>query len=291
MSLFFGMPGNEKLATQLASLTASAAGLIETRHFPDGESYVRIHGELKDKDIYIVCTLADPDFQILPLFFAARAIRAKGVASLTLIAPYLAYLRQDAEFEAGEAVSSRIFADLISHEFDALVTVEPHLHRYSSLDEIYSIRTEIVRASAPIGAWIRDNVRSPIILGPDAESTQWVDAVAIKAGCPWATFRKERHGDRDVRLVPPVVESRDHTPVLIDDIISSGETMIEAIKILESQSWPAAYCIAIHALFDVATATRLRALNTSVLTTDTVANPFSHFEIAPLIAERLSIPA
>lgn len=288
MKLFFGMPGNEKLAEELAQLTGSETGAIETRRFPDGETYVRVHGEPKDRDTYLVCTLADPDHHLLPLLFAARTIHASGAKIVTLIAPYLAYLRQDTEFHKGEAVSSRIFADLIGREFDGLVTIDPHLHRYRSLDEVYSIPSKVVRTSELIGAWVRENVASPVVVGPDAESAQWVEAIAASAGCPWSTFTKERHGDRSVRLVPPKEEFRDRTPVLVDDIISSGATMIGAARILAAQQWPAPYCIAVHALFDAATATQLKSLTRAVLTTDTIANPFSHFRIAPLIAGQLA---
>lgn len=290
MKLFFGMPGNQECASDLAVLTASETGEIETRRFPDAETYVRIHGEAKDRATYLVCTLADPDHQIMPLLFAARTIRALGARSVTLVAPYLAYLRQDAEFRDGEAVSSRIFADLISREFDALITVDPHLHRYGSLDKVYSIPTQIVGTSELIGTWVRDNVSSPVVIGPDAESAQWVKAVASNAGCPWSNFTKERHGDRNVELMPPHANDfRGRTPVLFDDIISSGATMIGAAKILEAQGWPAPYCIAVHALFDATTATHLTAVARAVLTTDTVTNSFSHFRVAPLIAAQIAI--
>ena len=113
MAKFFGMPGNAELADELAVLTGSEAGLVETRRFPDGESYVRIHGDVAE-EVFLVCTLARPDEQFLPLIFAERAMRASGATNVTLIAPYLSYLRQDREFNAGEAVSSQIFADLLS---------------------------------------------------------------------------------------------------------------------------------------------------------------------------------
>lgn len=290
MKLFFGMPDNQHLAVELASLTASETGDIETRRFPDGETYLRVHSEPDGRDTYLVCTLADPDRHFLPMMFAARTIRASGAKTVSLIAPYLAYLRQDAEFNPREAVSSRIFADLISREFDSLTTVDPHLHRYWSLDEVYSIPTAVVRTSELIGAWIRENVSSPVVVGPDAESAQWVEAIASSAGCPWSTFEKVRHGDRSVRLVPPnASEFRGLTPVLVDDIISSGATMIGAARILQAQKWEAPYCIAVHALFDATTATHLKALTRALLTTDTIANEFSHFRVAPLIAEQLAI--
>ena len=282
------MPGNADLADALAVHTGSEAGLIETHRFPDGETYVRIH-DAADEQSFLVCTLARPDEQFLPLTFAARAIRALGAKTLTLIAPYLAYLRQDRQFKEGEAVTSRIFADLISCQFDALITIDPHLHRYASLSEIYGIPTTVVHTAEVIGAWVRQNVKAPVVMGPDKESEQWVEEVARHAGCPWAVFQKERHGDRNVRISPPNLEAfADRTPVLIDDIISSGATMIGAAKLLLDAGLPPGFCVAVHALFDEPVSAELASLFQEVLTTDSIPNQFSRFQVAPLIAKQLA---
>jgi ribose-phosphate pyrophosphokinase len=288
MAAFFGMPGNTDLADDLAVHTGLEAGSIETRRFPDGETYVRIQGAADDQS-FLVCTLARPDKQFLPLTFAARAIRESGAKRLSLIAPYLAYLRQDRQFKEGEAVSSRVFAALVSREFDALVTVDPHLHRYASLGEIYCIPTKVVQTSEMIGAWVRHNVREPVVMGPDKESAQWVEDVARHAACPWAIFRKERHGDRDVTLTSPNLDLfGDCTPVLIDDIISSGATIIGAAKILLDAGLRPGFCIAVHALFDARVSTELASLFEAVLTTDSIPNRFGRFQVAPLIAKALA---
>lgn len=287
MATFFGMPGNGDLAEELAVLAGSEVGGIETRRFPDGETYVRIH-DAPTEEAVLVCTLARPDEQFLPLVFAARAIRASGAKKVTLVAPYLAYLRQDRQFQSGEAISSRIFADLINREFDALVTVDPHLHRYASLAEIYNIPTILVHAAGVIGAWIRDNVKSPAVIGPDDESAQWVEEVAHYAGCPWAVFGKERHGDRDVTLAPPNFEPfLGSTPVIVDDIVSSGTTMIGAAKVLLAAGLRPGFCVAVHALFDDAVSIELASRFQRVLTSDSIPNRFSQFEVAPLIAKQL----
>lgn len=284
------MPGNEKLADEIAKLTGSASAGIECRRFPDGESYVRLGADRMHEDVLLVCTLARPDEQFLPLVFAARALRAGGVRTLTLIAPYIAYMRQDRAFHPGEAVSSQIFADLISREFDGLVTVDPHLHRYASLREIYRIPTRVAHSGELIGRWIQKNVRSPVVLGPDAESAQWVEEIARIVGCPFGVFHKKRRGDREVRLAPPALEF-DHalTPVLVDDIISSGATMREAAKLLIAAGMRRPYCIAVHALFDDSTGAELSSLAERLLTTDAIPNRYSAFSIASLVVEQLAV--
>lgn len=288
MAAFFGMPDNAELARDLAARLGLEADSIETRRFPDGESYVRVKGSV-DQHAFLVCTLARPDDQFLPLIFAERAMRASGAKRVTLIAPYLAYLRQDRQFKSGEALASRIFADLVSQEFDALVTVDPHLHRYASLSEVYRIPVTVVDTAEVIGSWVRENVPAPAIVGPDSESAQWVEEVARFAGCPWMVFDKERHGDRDVDLKPPDLTSlKGLTPVLVDDIIASGATAIRAAKILVDAGLKRGFCVAIHALFNDQVSTDLGAMFEAVLTTDSIPNPLSRFEVAPLIAAGLA---
>src|SRR6185503_12811188 len=121
----------------------------------------------------ILCTLADPDAKFLPLIFAAATARELGAARVGLVAPYLAYMRQDRRFNPGEAVTSRYVAKLISGAFDWLVTVDPHLHRYGALGEIYTIPTRAIHAAPLMSDWIRRNVPDPLIVGPDSESEQW----------------------------------------------------------------------------------------------------------------------
>ena len=92
----------------------------------------------------IVCSLQHADETILPLVFAAGTMRELGATRVGLVAPYLAYMRQDRRFHEGEAVSAVHFATLVSRSVDWMVTVEPHLHRVATLGEIYSIPTDAV---------------------------------------------------------------------------------------------------------------------------------------------------
>ena len=109
-------------------------------------------------------------------------------------------MRQDRRFKPGEAITSRQTAELLSNAFDWLVTVDPHLHRYGSLSEIYRIPTHVVHATPLISKWIREHVANPLIIGPDSESEQWVSAVANDAGSPYSVLEKVRRGDRDVEI-------------------------------------------------------------------------------------------
>lgn len=283
------LPGNEAFAARLARSLELEVAPLESRRFPDGESYVRLAGDVAGAEMLVVCTLADPDPQFLRLAYAARTARELGAARLTLIAPYLAYMRQDKRFHPGEAVTSRYFADLLSREFDALVTVDPHLHRHKSMAEIYAIPARVLHAAPALARWIGQHVPHPVIIGPDAESEQWVAEVAAGANAPSVVLRKERFGDRDVRIsLPDLTPWRDRTPVLVDDIVSSGRTLLEAARLLRGAGFAAPVCVAVHPLFADDAFALLQAAAQRLVSTDAIAHPSNAIGLAPLFAHALA---
>ncbi len=289
--LILALPGNERLAADLADRLGAELGGLETRRFPDGETYVRLLTDVTDRSVIVVCTLARPDEQFLGLIYVARTARSLGAARLTLAAPYLAYMRQDIAFRPGEAVTSAVFAALLSQAFDALVTVDPHLHRHKSLSAIYDIPALALRAAPLLGDWIGRTVERPLIVGPDAESEQWAAEVAAQAGAPYVVLRKDRRGDRDVTVaLPDLAAWRDRQPVLVDDIVSSGQTMIAACQALVAEGFPRPVCVAVHALFAREALERLSTVAQRIVSTDTVPHPTNAIPIAPLLAAALRSP-
>ena len=184
-TILFALPGNEELAKALAGKLKAEMGEATIRRFPDGESYVRILSGVKDKKVVLVCTLHQPDEKLLPLYFLSKTAKDLGAKCTCLVAPYLAYMRQDKIFHEGEGVTSAYFAQLVSGFADSLLTVDPHLHRISSLGEIYSMPTKVVHAADAISDWIKKHIKNPVLVGPDSESEQWVSEVAKNAGAPF----------------------------------------------------------------------------------------------------------
>lgn len=276
-------PGNEALCASLARALGAATFVLETRHFPDGESYVRIAGDCAG-EIAIVASLDHPDEKTVPLLVLADALRAEGATRVGLIAPYLAYLRQDRQFKSGEAVSSRTFAKLLSAHLDWLVTVDPHLHRYKSLSEVYSIKTQVCHAAPAIAAWIKSNIEKPLLIGPDSESAQWVGDIAARIGAPSITLEKTRKGDRDVEVSVPHIEKwQDHTPVLADDIISTGKTMLAAVKRLRDEHAKKPICIGVHAIFAGDAYEGLLKIGARVITCNAIAHASNGIDLTEVI--------
>ena len=282
-------PGHEALAASLASQLGGRLVDLESRRFPDGERYVRIAGNLDGASVVVAATLRDPDPQLATLLFMADAAREQGASRVGLAAPYLAYLRQDRRFRDGEAVTSRTFAKVISGSFDWLVTMDPHLHRYAGLDEIYAIPSAVAHAAADLSLWIRDNVEDPIVIGPDSESEQWAREVAKAARAPIAVLAKTRHGDRDVEIDVVGTEVGARTPVLVDDIISSAKTMAVASRELQRRGSRPPVCIGVHAVFADGAEELLRQAGVAgVFTTNTIAHPTNRIEVTPALARAMT---
>ena len=292
--LIVAMPGNEAMTRALAQALGADVGEVELHLFPDGETYLRFVSDLSGRTLVIVCTLDRPNDKILPLLFAAAAAREIGVETVGLVSPYLAYMRQDRRFKPGEAVTSREVARLLSDAFDWLVTVDPHLHRYRSLAEIYRIPTRVVHAAPLVSEWIRAHVIKPFVIGPDSESEQWVAAVATEADAPYTVLEKVRRGDRDIEVsVKNLRDLEGRTPVLVDDIISSGRTMIEAVRLIGKRAAAPPVCIAVHGLFADRCDALLAQAGARVVTSNSIPHETNGFDVAQLLADavRALLPA
>jgi ribose-phosphate pyrophosphokinase len=287
--LVAALPGNESLAARLAEGLGGDLARTEFRRFPDEESYVRFDSELKGRSLVLVCTLDRPDAKFLPLAFAAGVARELGAVRVGLVAPYLAYMRQDRRFQPGEAVTAPMFAQLLSRTFDWLVTVDPHLHRVHGLKDIYAIPATALHAAPLLSEWIAREVKAPLLVGPDEESAQWVGAVAREAGALHVVLSKIRKGDREVEVSVPEVERwRGHTPVLVDDIISSARTMIETLTHLNRADMKPAVCVGVHAVFASGAYAALEAAGPArIVTTDSIPHPSNIIPIAPLLLKHL----
>lgn len=283
--MLFCLPELEVMAGKLAAASGAKLCEHEMRHFPDGETYVRVIPEVRGADVMVLWQLHQPNTHVLPLLMLVNTLKDLGAKRVGLVAPYLAYMRQDKRFHAGEGITQRYFARLLSQQVDWLVTVDPHLHRIHALDEVYSIPALAMTAVEPMADWIRAHVANPVVIGPDGESEQWAASVAKAAGCPCEVLTKERFGDRDVKVSLPHVDAyRDHTPVLVDDIISTGKTMIQAAQHLMDAGLSAPVCIGVHGIFAEGALAEMQAAGLRVVTSNSISDPSNAIDLAALLA-------
>ena len=285
-TIIFSLKGNEAFTELLAEKMQADIGEAVLRKFPDGESYSRILSEVKDRCVVLVCTLHQPDDKLLPLYFLSKTAKFLGAKCVCLVAPYLAYMRQDKVFNEGEGITSQYFGQLISGFADSITTIDPHLHRIHSLGEVYHIPNKVIHAADEISKWIKENVENPVLIGPDAESEQWVSEVAINADAPFTVLEKVRHGDRNVEVsIPEIDKYKQATPILVDDIISTAGTMIETVKHLLQAGMRPPICIGIHAVFSGnAYQDLLESGVERIISCNTIPHPTNEIDLSKSIA-------
>ncbi|MBN2126780.1 MAG: ribose-phosphate diphosphokinase [Candidatus Diapherotrites archaeon] len=251
-SIIFGLSNSNNFEKNFAKEMKSDLGKFNSEQFPDGELHLKFDSKIKGKKVFLVQSLAlNPNTALIELFFAARAAKDSGAKKVFGIIPYLAYMRQDKEFHAGEIVSAHHLASILNNSLDGIIAVDPHLHRIRKMNEVFFKGFYDISSVPAIAEFIakKFNAENTVIVGPDWESFQWARHVANKINFKAIIFRKERFSARRVKVhYSKEIELKGKNVIIIDDMISTGHTMIEAVKELKKNNPKAIYAVCVHAL-------------------------------------------
>lgn len=274
-------------ARALSRAAGLGAARVGVHRFPDGESLVRIRRP-PGRHAWLVRSLHDPNGKILEVLMAADALRRAGARRVTLVAPYLPYMRQDAVFRPGEAVSQQVVCGMLADAFDGLRTLEPHLHRVSDLGGYFPGRSSI--SSVPLlAACVSGGRGRTLVVGPDEESEPWVRAVGRRARCPWVVGNKKRMGDRSVEVRLPDLPGCDRA-LIVDDIASSGVTIAQTARALARAGVRRVEAAVVHAIFAPHALAEIRRAGVRrIRSSDTIPHPTNAMRSAPLFARSLGV--
>lgn len=276
------------LAARLAAALRCDWAPVQRHRFPDGETRLRLPAMLPPR-VALLRGLHDPNAKLTELMLAAAGARELGATQLTLVCPYLAYMRQDMAFTPGEVVSQRHLGRLLATAFDAVITVDPHLHRVATLDEVLPGRRGLALSAAPLlGAHVAAQRPGALLLAPDEEAGQWVRAAALAQGLGHAVCRKQRHGDREVTVVLPGLPLQGRSVVLLDDVASTGRTLVAAAQAALAAGAATVDAAVTHALFVGAAYSELQAAGVrQVWSSDCVPHASNAVSVLPLLAAAL----
>ncbi len=283
---------SSKLAERVAKQLKCELTKPELRRFPDGELYARIPADVEGEDVAIIqSTCYPPNQNFMELFLLLDAVRDIGAKKVTAIVPYFAYARQDKRFKEGEAVSLQTVVKLIeSVGTDKVYTVDMHAHRIGDIQKIFKIPAQNLTAAPLLAKYLTDNyqLEDPVIIGPDEEAERWAKGAGEFLDADWDYMIKKRLGPEEVEIKPRKLEVEGRDAMVIDDIISTGGTMVEAIKILKKHGARKIYAACIHAVLAGDALKKVRKAGAEdIFATDTIERNISKVSVAPLIADAI----
>lgn len=284
--LVLGFPDYLDQAKRLAGKLGADFSEVSLHSFPDGESLVRLPPALPNH-VVLCRSLDHPNEKLIEMNLCAKTARNLGAKRLTLVAPYLCYMRQDIENEPGEAVSQRIIGRLLADLFDDVITVDPHLHRISDLREAIPIDNAIsLTAAHEIANYLKSALDQGILLGPDSESKQWVANVAGEIGFDYIVADKIRHGDRKVEITLPGKDFSRIPIIIIDDIASTGRTISKTLENLHANGVYSIHAFITHPLFCGDAEKHLQKFSlANIWSTDTISHATNVVKLDSLLAD------
>jgi len=287
--MILGFAEYESQARKLAETVGTSYHIIDVHRFPDGECKLTLPSELP-QHVVICRSLDHPNEKLIELLLASETARELGASKQTLVAPYLCYMRQDTAFHPGESISQRSIGRFLSGMFDVLITVDPHLHRIHHLQTVIP-DTQIftLSASGLMADFLQSRELTPFLLGPDAESQQWVQAIAKPAGLDFDVCSKIRSGDRAVSISLPERSLKSRHIVLVDDVVSSGQTLaVAAGKCLAAGAVRVDVLVS-HPLFAEQGMQLIKQAGvTEIWSTDSITHETNIIPLAGLLSEYLS---
>jgi len=276
----------------LAKIVKTPLIKVEHKIFPDGESYIRIPQLISGQEVYVVQSLYPPqDKHIIELLLILETLSDMKNNKITAVIPYLAYARQDRRFKEGEAVSIKTVLNAIKRAgADSLIVIEPH-----KVEELsyFNGEVKIADPTPEIAREVKKRVERPFVLAPDRGALERAKRLANELQCEYSFIEKER--DRDtggVRIKNlPDIKVKDMDVILIDDIISTGGTMIQAAQAVYKLGARKVIAASFHALFiENAYERMINSGIREIITTNTLPqdpNKVTIVDVSPSIARKL----
>ncbi len=275
------------VAKRMAAILKEEYSELKTRKFPDGELYVKLQDDVRGKEVTFVQSFyGEISDCIMEVLFAAHTARELDAKSITLVAPHFPYHRQDKRFHSGETVSILAMGKLISAYVDKIVIMDPHLHRIAGLSQIFSTKAIKVTANDAIGDYIKKNIKKAVIIGPDWESYKWAEKIGERIGYEYHILHKKRWSAHKVRVFfKKGVHLEGKKVVIVDDIISSGHTILETIKSLKAMGITRITVICVHGIFAEGSLRALQKTGAKIISCNTIPNSVSKIDVSKALAD------
>jgi len=288
MKIILG-PASKLLGEKVAALLSVETVSVVFKTFPDGESYVRLEGEVKNEEVVIVQTTSPPqDSRLIQLALIADVAKTNGAKKVTAVVPYLAYARQDKAFLRGEAISIQTIARMLKAAgVDSLITANVHQEKVLGK---FPFPAKTFSAIPLLAEHFKQKgFRKAFALAPDKGAIYIAEEAKTVLGGECGYL--EKHRDRytgQVSVEKKTFDVKEKSVIIFDDIISTGGTIVAAANILKDFGAGKVYSACVHPLLIGDAEKRiLEAGIEEIIGTDSVPSHVSKVSIAPLISKEL----
>jgi len=286
--IIIGLSNSKNLAKKVARKLKARYSELDFKFFPDGEVYLRFKEKLRGTVVLIQSMQPRVNDALIETLFASATAKELGAKKVILVAPYLCYMRQDKRFKPGECISNEIVAKFIDDYVDEIFVADPHLHREKTLNRFFKIKATKLTANPLIAQYIKKKIKNPLLIGPDWESYKWARATAEMIGAESVILKKKRFSGRRVKVFfGQRIDVKGKNAVLVDDMISTGGTLLKTIEHLKKLGVKKFTCIAVHGIFTEGALEKLKKAGAKVITANTIENPTAKLDISGVIAGAL----
>lgn len=277
------------LGAKIAARLKAEHTALKVSRFPDGELYLRFLKNVRNKTVVLVQSFyEDVDEMIVETLFAAATAIELGAKKVILAAPYFPYFRQDERFRKGECVSLHVIGPLFDRYFDRIIVIDPHLHRENTLKHVFRTASVRLTANPLIAEYIKRHFRNPVLIGPDWESYKWARKTAEMIGAKSSILEKKRYSSYHVEVrLKDRIDLRGKEVIIVDDIISTGHTILETIKNIRKLRPGKIVCICVHGIFAGNSLRKIRNAGAVVVATNTIPSGVSKIDVSKLVADSL----
>ncbi len=276
LKLFSGR-SNPLLSQRIAESLGVELGKISIKNFSDGELWVKFEENIRGCDVFIVQTTNSPAQNILELVLILDAAVRASANTVTAVIPYFGYGRQDRKDTPRVPISSRVMVDLFTTSgADRIITMDLHstqIQGFATIpfDHLYS-RMVLIDAIKALNLIPEDST----VLSPDVGSARISQAYAKRLGMHFALIDKRRYAPNKAEVVHLIGELKDKHVLIIDDMIDTAGTTVNAAITAMDNGAKSVTAIATHAVLSGPAVERLEnSPIKKLVVTDTVAIPES----------------
>ncbi len=274
LKIFSGR-GNDILAKKIASSLGHELGKISIRTFSDGELWVKYEENIRGHDVFIIQSTNSPAENIIELTLMIDAAVRASAKRVTVVIPYFAYGRQDRKDQPRVPISSRVMIDIFeSMGTNRIITMDLHSTQIQGFakvpfDNLYSrsIIFDAIKSE-------KFDPESSVVLAPDMGSVKMSQGYAKKLGMNFAIIDKRRYAPNKAQVSHLIGELNDRDVLIIDDMIDTAGTTVNAAKAAFEKGAKSVTAIATHGVLSGAAIDRLKKSKIKkVIITDTIKIP------------------